>query len=100
MYSLELLKSSKKFLEKIPDQDSGIILKKLNSIRENPFRFLKRLKNSNLWGLKVIKSRAEVDILVSGKKIIVLRIGYRKNVYNTIRPKTLNTGFSPKVYRF
>ncbi len=82
MYSIELSKKSKNFLKKISKQDKEIILNKIYSLRENPFRFLKRLQGYKLWRLRVLKYRAIVDIIISKNKIIVLRIGYRKNIYN------------------
>lgn len=81
MYSINIEENAKKFLKKIPKKDAEIILNKIYSIRENPFRFLKRLKGHKLWRLRVLKYRAEVDVIISKNKIIVLRIGYRKNVY-------------------
>ena len=81
MYSIEFSKKSKNFLNKIPEQDREIILNKIYSLRENPFRFLKRLKGYKLWRLRVLKYRAIVDVIISRNQIIVLRIGYRKNVY-------------------
>lgn len=81
MYFVELSGPAKKFLGKIPKQDSDIILNKIYSLRENPFRFLKKMQGNKLWRLRVLKYRALVDVVVSGKRIIVLRIGYRKNVY-------------------
>ena len=81
MYSIELSKSSKKFLNKLSKKDTEIILNKIYSIRENPFPHLKRLKGYKLWRLRVLRYRAIIDILISGRKIIVLKIGYRKNVY-------------------
>ena len=81
MYSIELNKSSKQFLRKIQKRDADIILNKLYSIRENPFSHLKRLKGHKLWRLRVLKYRVIVDVLISGRKIIVLKIGYRKNIY-------------------
>ena len=81
MYSIDIEKNAKKFLKKIPKKDSEIILNKIYSIRKDPFRFLKRLKEHKLWRLRVLKYRAEVDVIISKNKIIVLRIGYRKNVY-------------------
>ena len=81
MYSLEFSRRAKKFLKKIQSKDAEIIVNKIYSIRENPFRFLKRLKAHKLWRLRVLKYRIIVDVVVSGNKIIVLRIGYRKNVY-------------------
>ena len=81
MYSLEISKSAKKFLEKLNNKDRDIILNKIYSIKENPYRFLKRLQGEKLWRLRIGDYRAIVDILLSMNKIIVLRIGHRKNVY-------------------
>ena len=81
MYSIELTGKTEKFLKKIPGEDSKMILKKIYSIRENPFPHLKKLKGQKFWRLRVTKYRAIVDVIISGRKIIVLRIGYRKNVY-------------------
>lgn len=81
MYSISIEENAKKFLKKIPKSDANILLKKIYSLRENPFRSLKRLKGSKLWRLRILKYRAIIDVIVSRNKIIVLRIGYRKNVY-------------------
>ena len=81
MYSIKIEKIAERFLKKIPKKDSDIILNKIYSLRDNPFRFLKRLKGHKLWRLRVLRYRVIVDVVVSGNKIIVLRIGYRKNVY-------------------
>lgn len=81
MYSIKIEKNAERFLKKIPKKDSDIILNKIYSLRDNPFRFLKRLKGHKLWRLRVLRYRVIVDVVVSGNKIIVLRIGYRKNVY-------------------
>ena len=81
MYSIEISKNAKKFLKKIPKNDAGIILRKLYSLRQNPFRSLKRLQGHKLWRLRVLKYRAIIDVVVSGHRIIILRIDYRKRVY-------------------
>ena len=81
MYEIQIESKAEKFLKKIPKEDSEIILNKIYSIRENPFRFLKRLQGHKLWRLRVLKYRAIVDVVVSGQRIVLLRIGYRKNVY-------------------
>ena len=82
MYSIEISKSAKNFLEKLNKKESDFILKKIYSIRDNPFRFLKRLQGEKLWRLRISDYRAIVDVLVSMNKIIILRIGHRKNVYD------------------
>ena len=81
MYSVKIEENAERFLKKIPKKDSDIILNKIYSLRNNPFRFLKRLKGHKLWRLRVLKYRAIVDVVVSGNRVVVLRIGYRKSVY-------------------
>ncbi len=82
MYSVEITKKAKQFLKKISKQDAETILKKLYSIRENPFNYLMRIQGQKLWRLRVLKYRVIIDVIISGKKIIVLRIGHRKNIYD------------------
>jgi len=82
MYSIQIEENAKKFLKKLNKHEADIILNKVYSIRENPFRFLKRLKGGKLWRLRIMKYCAEMDVVVSGNKIIVLRIGRRKNIYD------------------
>ncbi len=82
MYSIDLTNKSKKFLSKLSQKEKTIILKKLYSIKENPFRFVKKLQGNKLWRLRVGDYRAVLDIIISGKKIIVIHIGQRKKIYN------------------
>ncbi|MEK6840920.1 MAG: type II toxin-antitoxin system RelE/ParE family toxin [Nanoarchaeota archaeon] len=82
MYSIELTETSKKFLKKLNKKDADIILNKIYSIRDNPFRFLKRLHGEKLWRLRIGDYRAKIDVLISASKIIVIRIGHRKNIYD------------------
>ena len=81
MYEVQIEENAEKFLKKIPQRDAEIILKKIESIRENPFRFLRKLQGNKLWRLRVMKYRAIIDVVVSGRRIIALRIGFRRNVY-------------------
>jgi mRNA interferase RelE/StbE len=81
MYSIQIEKNAENFLKKIQKKDAEIILKKIYSIRDNPFRFLRRLKGHKLWRLRIADYRAIVDVIISMNKIIVVRIGHRKNIY-------------------
>jgi len=81
MYSIEFSKSSKKFLNKVSSKDREIIVSKIYSIRHNPLRYLKRLQGQKFWRLRVMKYRVIVDVVISGRRIVVLKIGYRKNIY-------------------
>ena len=82
MFQIELTETAKDFLKKLQKKDAEIILNKIYSIRENPYRFLKRLQGEKLWRLRVGDFRAKVDVIVSMNKIILIRIGHRKNVYD------------------
>jgi mRNA interferase RelE/StbE len=82
MYSIQIEKNAEDFLKKLQKKDAEIILNKIYSIRDNPFRYLKRLQGEKLWRLRIGDFRAIVDVIISMNKIIVLRIGRRKNVYD------------------
>ena len=81
MYSIHIEEGAEKFLKKLNKQDAKLIFKKIYSIRDNPFRFLKRLQGEKLWRLRIGDYRAIIDVIVSYNKVIVLRIGHRKNIY-------------------
>lgn len=82
MFQIEITETAKNFLKKLQKKDAEIILNKIYSIRENPFRYLKRLQGEKLWRLRIMDYRAIVDVIVSINKIFVIRIGHRKNVYD------------------
>jgi len=82
MFQIELTETAKKFLKKLPKKDAEMILNKIYSIKENPYRFLKRLQGDKLWRLRIGDYRAIVDVIISMNRIIVVRIGNRKNVYD------------------
>ena len=82
MFQIEITETAKEFLKKLQKKDSENILNKIYSIRENPYRFLKRLTGEKLWRLRIGDYRAIVDVIVSMNKIIVIRIGHRKNIYD------------------
>lgn len=81
MYKICLSATSEKFLRKLPKKQTEIILNKLYSIRHEPFRYVIRLKGINLWKLRIGDYRAELDILIKGQTIFVVRIGHRRNIY-------------------
>jgi len=82
MYSIQIEKNAEDFLKKLQKKDAEIILNKIYSIKENPFRYLKRLQGEKLWRLRIGDYRAIVDVIISMNKIIVVRIGHRKNIYD------------------
>ena len=82
MYSIQIEENAENFLKKLQKKDRENILNKIYSIRENPFRYLRRLQGDKLWRLRIGNYRTIVDVIISMNKIIVLRIGHRKNVYD------------------
>ncbi len=81
MYSIHIEKNAEDFLKKLQKKEAEIILNKIYLMKENPFRFLKRLQGDKLWRLRIGDYRVIVDVIISMNKIIVLRIGHRKNIY-------------------
>mgnify|MGYP001589663273 CR=1 FL=1 len=82
MYSIQIEKNAEEFLKKLQKNEAETILNKIYSIRENPFRFLKRLQGEKLWRLRIGDYRVIIDVIISMNKIMVIRIGHRKNVYD------------------
>ena len=82
MFSVEFSGTSKSFLKKLDKKDSENILNKIYSIRNDPFKYLKRLQGEKLWRLRIGDYRAIADVIISVNKIVVIRIGKRCNVYN------------------
>lgn len=81
MYSVFISKEAAKFLKKLDKNQSEAILKKIYSIKEEPFSHLKKIKGSKLWRLRVMKYRAIIEVIFSKKELYVVSIGHRKNVY-------------------
>jgi mRNA interferase RelE/StbE len=82
MFSIQIEKNAEDFLRKLEKNDAEMLLNKIYQIRENPFRYLKKLQGEKLWRLRVADYRVIVDVVISANKIIVLKIGHRKNVYD------------------
>lgn len=81
MFSIEFSKEAQKNFNKLSDFDAKVIAKKIDDLKENPFRNLKRLQGNKLWRLRIGDYRAIVDVIVSNNKIVVVRIGKRSRVY-------------------
>ncbi|MBW2989704.1 type II toxin-antitoxin system RelE/ParE family toxin [Candidatus Woesearchaeota archaeon] len=84
MFSIDITRTADRFLSKLPKKDKEIILNKLYSIRFRPFHFVKKLEGTRLWRLRISDYRAVLDIIISGNKITVVRIGHRKNIYSRL----------------
>ncbi|MFC1686950.1 type II toxin-antitoxin system RelE/ParE family toxin [Nanoarchaeota archaeon] len=68
-------------LKKLDKKISLLIIKKIFSIQDNPIPYLKKLKQISHWRLRVGDYRVVLDLDLANKKIIVLNLGHRKNIY-------------------
>ena len=82
MYVIELTKKASGYLRSVERVEAERILKRIYALRENPIPHLKKLKGTRLWRLRAGPHRAIIDVLIKGKRLIVLRIGRRSNVYD------------------
>jgi len=60
------------------------IKKKLESIRSNPYIYVKRLSGLELFSLRVGNYRVIMDIKNNKMIIFVVKIGHRKGVYGDL----------------
>ncbi|HLD49312.1 MAG TPA: type II toxin-antitoxin system RelE/ParE family toxin [archaeon] len=80
-YSVFLHPKAAKFLEKLDELNSERIKESLRSLQKKLFSG-ERLSGMPFWKLRIGDYRAIYEIDEKGKKIIVLFIGHRKNVYD------------------
>tara|TARA_Y100000310_G_scaffold293782_1_gene323637 strand:+ start:9520 stop:9771 length:252 start_codon:yes stop_codon:yes gene_type:complete len=72
---------AKKELKKLNKDILTTILRKIDSIKDDPLRHIERLKNSPLWKLRIGDYRAILILNTKNEEIHVLKIGHRKGVY-------------------
>lgn len=81
MYSVEFVESAKKEFKQLSKENQKRVLSVLDRIRVRPHEFALRLSGSKAYRVRAGKLRIIVDIEERSKKIIVLKIGKRENVY-------------------
>ncbi len=83
-YRIELSDTAQENLEVLDKLVAARISQKLESIKENPFNYVKRLKGAPLFSLRVGDYRIIMDIKNNQLLIFVMRIGHRRNVYEEL----------------
>lgn len=76
---------SKEFLKKIDKTNAQRIIKKVNSILDDPKHYLESLVDINGYKLRVGDYRALIDLYEDDKLIDILLIGHRKDIYKYIK---------------
>lgn len=82
MYNLVFEKKALDFLNKLEKETKERIWSKLLECKEDSFRFLKHLEEINGYKLRVGDYRVIIDVNLFYHKLIVLKIGHRKNIYD------------------
>ncbi|MCX6667868.1 MAG: type II toxin-antitoxin system RelE/ParE family toxin [Euryarchaeota archaeon] len=81
MYEIIFDEEAIEFLEKIEKNTRKRIYNKIISTKEDPFHYFERLTGRNEFKLRVGDYRVIAYIDETTKKISVLVIGHRKNIY-------------------
>lgn len=80
-YSLKWNPKPIKYLEKLPKNISIRILEKLDSVKEDPFRYLEHYEGENVYKLRIGNYRLLIDVDFSNKALIIRVFDHRGRVY-------------------
>lgn len=84
MFELIFDKKAGDELEKLPQDIRERIFNKLLQTKLDPFHFFARLEGRPEYKLRVGDYRIIAGINPKNKKIIIVKIGHRKNIYESI----------------
>lgn len=79
-YSIKLSREAESFLDNLSQDISSRIIKKLDLIKENPFRFLEHFEG-DYYKLRIGDYRALIDIDFEKKIIIIQVLDKRGRIY-------------------
>lgn len=82
MYKILLHPSAAKFLKKAEPKTCREIKKKILELREFPEERGKHLRYTSFWSLRIGDYRVIYEIKKEEKKVVVLFIGHRSDVYD------------------
>lgn len=85
IYTVTWSPKSKKRLNKLEQKITISIIKKVEEIKTNPFHFLERLTKIKAFKLRVGDYRVIIEINGNERKLEVLALGHRKDVYKEIQ---------------
>lgn len=81
MFKFKWSKNSIKTLEKLPKDISKRIVHKVNSLKLDPFRYLKPYEGESCYKLRVGNYRVLVDVEYKNLTIYIRILGHRKKIY-------------------
>jgi len=91
-YNITWDEKAREFLRKIHPPDAQRIIKKVNSIVDEPFHYLEILVDIKSYKLRVGDYRILIDVEENKRILSVVLIGHRKDIYQYVQ----RTGFSKK----
>ena len=91
-YQITWDEKTRDFLRKLNKPDAQRIVKKVNSIVEDPQHYLESLVGLECYKLRIGDYRVLVDVNESTKNISVLLIGHRREIYQYVQ----KVGFARK----
>lgn len=83
-YQVKLHPKVHKFLEKCDITISDRIKKRLNLLKEDPFRYLEHYEGENCFKFRIGDYRALVDVDNSSKIVFVRLLGHRGQIYKNL----------------
>ena len=85
IYTIRWDKKAKEFLKKIDKTNAQRIIKKINSIIDDPKHYLESLVDIEGYKLRMGNYRAIIDLDKNKKLIDVLLVGHRKDIYKYLK---------------
>lgn len=81
-YELVYTKSASRDIKKLDRVVKKRLAKSLERLRDNPRRVSKKLTLKNLGDYRYRVGSYRVIFDIDGKKIVILRVGHRKDIYH------------------
>jgi mRNA interferase RelE/StbE len=83
-FKLVFAASADKDLSKLPKEIAQKIFKKCQKTKSDPMRFWEKVTDGEEYKLRVGDYRAIADINFEQRKIEVIKVGHRKNIYQQV----------------
>jgi mRNA interferase RelE/StbE len=85
MYEVELRRHAIKLLDRLQEPDYSRIIKVLLKIEQNPRpKGVEKIRGTDFWRIREGNYRVVYHISDESRKITVLRIGHRRDVYRSL----------------
>ena len=87
-FKIEWSERAEAELSKLPKDIASRIVNKVDSIKLDPFHFLKHYEGEDVYKLRIGDYRALIDVDFSDKILKIQIIGHRKNIYKRLTQHT------------